>query len=157
MHTPITFETKDGLYLSIHEAALTDFASMGAVAQREGHTFKADLVPWSDGVKVRGTAPMVSPWRTIQVADSPGGLIDNYLILNLNEPNRLEDVSWIKPGKYVGIWWEMHIGKSTWGAGPRHGATTENTKRYIDFAARHGFDGVLVEGWNIGVGRRMDR
>ncbi len=149
VHTPVTFETKDGLYVSIHEAALTDFASL-TLWRREGNTFQADLVPWSDGVKVRGSAPMVSPWRTIQVADTPGGLIDCYLILNLNEPNKLKDVSWIKPGKYVGIWWEMHIGISTWGSGPKHGATTENTRRYIDFAADNGFDGVLVEGWNTG-------
>ena len=149
VHTPITFETKDGLYLSIHEAALTDFASM-ALWRREGNTFEADLVPWSDGIKVRAPGPIVSPWRTIQIADTPGGLIDNYLILNLNEPNRLQDVSWIKPGKYVGIWWEIHIQNSTWKSGPKHGATTENTKRYIDFAAKHGFEGVLVEGWNVG-------
>ena len=149
VHTPITFETKDGLYLSIHEAALTDFASM-ALWRREGNTFEADLVPWSDGIKVRGSAPVVSPWRTIQIADTPGGLIDNYLILNLNEANKLDDVSWIKPGKYVGVWWEIHLQNSTWCSGPKHGATTENTKRYIDFAAKHGFDGVLVEGWNVG-------
>ncbi|RMG26516.1 MAG: glycoside hydrolase family 97 protein, partial [Methanobacteriota archaeon] len=80
----------------------------------------------------------------------PGDLITNYLILNLNEPNQLQDVSWIKPGKYVGIWWEMHLGISSWGYGEKHGATTENTKRYIDFAAKYGFDGVLVEGWNEG-------
>lgn len=149
VHTPVTFETADGLYLSIHEAALTDFASM-VLARNGEHRFEAELVPWSDGVKVRGTLPIVSPWRTIQIADTPGGLIESPLILNLNEPNRLEDTSWIEPGKYVGIWWEMHLGKSTWSSGPRHGATTENTQRYIDFAARHGFDGVLVEGWNIG-------
>ncbi len=149
VHTPITFQTADGLYLSLHEAALTDFASM-ALWRKEGTTFEADLVPWSDGVKVYGTAPMVSPWRTIQVADTPGGLIDSYLILNLNEPCKIADTSWIQPGKYVGIWWEMHLDVSSWGSGPKHGATTENTKRYIDFAAKHGFDGVLVEGWNVG-------
>ncbi len=149
VHTPITFESADGLYLSIHEAALTDFASM-TLWRANGNTYQADLVPWSDGVKVRGAAPMTSPWRTIQIADSPGGLIESYLILNLNEPNKIEDVSWITPGKYVGIWWEMHLGMSTWGSGPKHGATTPNTRRYIDFAARHGFDGVLVEGWNRG-------
>ncbi len=149
VHTPVTFETADGLYLSIHEAALVDFASM-TLWRKSGNTFDVELVPWSDGVKVRGPVPMTSPWRTIQIADSPGGLIDNYLILNLNEPNKLSDVSWIKPGKYVGIWWEMHLGISTWSSGPKHGATTENAKRYIDFAAKHGFDGVLVEGWNVG-------
>ena len=149
VHTPLTMETADGLYLSIHEAALTDFASMALVNMGD-NVLKADLVPWSDGIKVKTSAPMKSPWRTIQIADTPGGLITSYLILNLNEPNKLGDVSWVKPGKYVGIWWEMHIGKSTWGSGPQHGATTANTKRYIDFASRYGFDGVLVEGWNVG-------
>ncbi len=149
VHTPITFETADGLYLSIHEAALTDFSSM-ALWRKSGNTFEADLYPWSDGIKVRGTGNIVTPWRTIQIADTPGGLIDNYLILNLNEPNRLEDTSWIKPGKYVGIWWEMHLDIASWGSGPKHGATTEKTKKYIDFAASNGFDGVLVEGWNHG-------
>jgi alpha-glucosidase len=93
---------------------------------------------------------MKTPWRTIQITDTPGGLITSYLILNLNEPNKLGDVSWIKPGKYVGIWWEMHLGISTWASGDKHGATTANAKRYIDFAAKYGFDGVLVEGWNLG-------
>lgn len=148
-HTPLTLRTKEGLYLSIHEAALTDFASM-TLHRRTENTFKADLVPWSDGVRVRGPTPLVSPWRTIQISDSPGGLIESNLILNLNEPCKLADVSWIKPSKYIGIWWEMHLGKSTWHSGPKHGATTENTKRYIDFAAKHGFGGVLVEGWNRG-------
>ncbi|MDX1428787.1 MAG: glycoside hydrolase family 97 catalytic domain-containing protein, partial [Rhodothermales bacterium] len=135
--------------ISIHEAALVDYASM-TLARRAGNVLKADLVPWSDGVKVRASAPMVTPWRTVQVADNAGELLTSNLILNLNEPNRLEDTSWIKPGKYVGIWWEMHLGKSTWGSGSSHGATTENAMRYIDFAADYGFDGVLVEGWNIG-------
>lgn len=149
VHTPVTFETSAGLYLSIHEAALTDYSSM-TLKNIGGTRLKADLVPWSDGVRVKASAPMVTPWRTIQIADDAGGLITSYLILNLNEPNKLEDTSWIQPGKYVGIWWEMHLATSTWGSGPDHGATTENAKRYIDFAAKHGFDGVLVEGWNIG-------
>lgn len=149
VHTPLTMETPDGVFLSIHEAALTDYASM-TLAHSEGFMLEADLVPWWDGVKVRGELPLKTPWRTIQIADDPGGLITSYLILNLNEPNQLKDVSWIKPGKYVGIWWEMHLGISTWSSGPKHGATTENAKKYIDFAAQYGFDGVLVEGWNIG-------
>lgn len=148
-HTPATFETADGRALSIHEAALVDFASM-TLAGDGSTTLKADLVPWSDGVKVRASVPSHSPWRTIQVGDNPGELITSYLLLNLNEPCQLKDTSWIKPGKYVGIWWEMHLTKSTWGSGDQHGATTENTKRYIDFAADNGFDGVLVEGWNKG-------
>ncbi|RPH90159.1 MAG: glycoside hydrolase family 97 protein, partial [Calditrichaeota bacterium] len=149
VHTPVTFETANGLYLSIHEAALIDYASMTLKNIGQG-VLKADLVPWSDGVKVKTQTPMKTPWRTVQVADDAGGLITSYLILNLNEPNKLGDVSWIKPGKYVGIWWEMHLNTSTWGSGPQHGATTANAKRYIDFAAQYGFDGVLVEGWNVG-------
>lgn len=149
VHTPLTCETKDGLCICIHEAALYDFASMALEGLGEGK-LKAELIPWSDGVKVRARAPSKTPWRTIQIGDNPGELITNYIELNLNEPNKLGDVSWVKPGKYVGVWWEMHLGIKTWGSGPRHGATTANTKRYIDFAAKYGFDGVLVEGWNLG-------
>ncbi|TVR28325.1 MAG: glycoside hydrolase family 97 protein [Balneolaceae bacterium] len=149
VHTPFTMRTENGLYLSIHEAALVDYSTM-TLERTEGYSLKANLMPWHDGIRVRTSAPTVTPWRTIQIADNPGDLITSYLILNLNEPNKLEDTSWIKPAKYVGIWWEMHLDKSTWGPGPNHGATTENTKRYIDFAAEHGFDHVLVEGWNVG-------
>ncbi|MCD6205441.1 MAG: glycoside hydrolase family 97 protein [Candidatus Marinimicrobia bacterium] len=149
VHTPFTLETNSGLYLSLHEANLTDYSSM-ALARVEETKLTCDLYPWSDGTKVKASAPMLSPWRTIQIAEKPGDLITSYLILNLNEPNKLDDVSWIKPAKYVGIWWEMHLGKSTWGSGKKHGATTANTKKYIDFAAKYGFDGVLVEGWNTG-------
>ena len=149
VHTPLTMETADGLFLSIHEANLTDYASM-TLAGSDNNTLLCDLVPWSDGVKVRASTPHQTPWRTIQIAENAGDLITSYLILNLNEPNKLEDVSWIRPGKYVGIWWGMHIGKYTWGSGAKHGATTENAKRYIDFAAKYGFSGVLVEGWNVG-------
>ncbi|MFQ5605605.1 MAG: glycoside hydrolase family 97 protein [bacterium] len=149
VHTPLTLETADGLFLSIHEANLTNYASM-TLAGFENNTLLCDLVPWSDGVKVKASTPHQSPWRTIQIAESAGDLITSYLILNLNEPNKLGDVSWVKPGKYVGIWWGMHIGAYTWGSGDKHGATTENTKRYIDFAAKYGFPGVLVEGWNVG-------
>lgn len=149
VHTPLTMVTAEGLYLSIHEAALVDYASMTLIGE-DNYTLQADLVPWSDGVKVKATTPLRTPWRTIQIADNPGDLITSYLILNLNEPNQLTDTSWIHPSKYVGIWWEMHIGLATWGSGPLHGATTENARRYIDFAAANGFDGVLVEGWNVG-------
>jgi alpha-glucosidase len=148
VHTPLTLETADGLFLSIHEANLTDYASMTLMAS-DNNTLLCDLVPWSDGVKVKASTPHQTPWRTIQIAENAGDLITSYLILNLNEPNKLEDVSWVEPGKYVGIWWGMHIGKYTWGS-YRHGATTENTRRYIDFAAKHGFSRVLVEGWNVG-------
>jgi len=146
--TPLTMESPQ-LYLSIHEAALVDYSSM--VLERTGpNTLKADLMPWSDGVKVRRTGPFQTPWRTVLVAESPAQLADSRLTLNLNEPNKLGDVSYARPGKYVGIWWEMHLNRSTWGSGPTHGATTANAKRYIDFAAANGFDGVLVEGWNTG-------
>jgi alpha-glucosidase len=149
VHTPLTMETGDGLYVTIHEAALTDYASMTLVGAKN-NTLLADLVPWSDGVQVKGSTPMKTPWRTIQIAENPGDLITSYLVLNLNEPNKLGDVSWVKPQKYVGIWWAMHLDTWTWGSGPRHGATTEHAKQYIDFAAKNGFPSVLVEGWNYG-------
>lgn len=146
--TPLTLESK-GLYLSIHEAQLVDFASM-TLRHTAPNTLRADLMPWSDGVKVRRTGPFQTPWRMVLVSGTPGGLAESRIQLNLNEPSRLADVSWVKPAKYVGIWWEMHLNRSTWGSGPQHGATTANAKRYIDFAASYGFDGVLVEGWNTG-------
>lgn len=147
--TPFTMKTDDGLYLSLHEAALVDYSSM-TIEHTGNNRMKANLMPWHDGVLVRASAPFVTPWRTLQIGETAGDLVTSYLILNLNEPNKIEDTSWIKPAKYVGIWWEMHLDKSTWGSGPSHGATTENTKRYIDFAAEHGFSHVLVEGWNPG-------
>lgn len=148
-HTPMTVRLNSGLHLSFHEAALVDYASMW-LRHAGGTQFVASLAPSSRGAKVVRTAPFSTPWRTIQISEKATGLIESHLILNLNEPNRLGDVSWVKPYKYVGIWWEMHINKSTWGSGPKHGATTENAKRYIDFAAANGFRGVLIEGWNIG-------
>ncbi|MFH1143648.1 MAG: glycoside hydrolase family 97 protein [Candidatus Eisenbacteria bacterium] len=149
VHTPVTLETENGLYVSIHEAALTDYASM-TLDPRPGSVLACDLVPWSDGARVRGSTPFQSPWRTIQIATHPGDLIESTLILNLNEPSRIHDTSWIRPGKYVGIWWSLHIGLETWQTGPHHGATSANAKRYIDFAAANGILGVLVEGWNVG-------
>lgn len=149
VHTPLTMKTDDGLHLSIHEAALTDFASM-TIANNGHNTLEADLVPWNNGDKVRGSAPHISPWRTIALGKTAGDLMTNYLILNLNEPSKIEDTSWITTGKYTGIWWDMHLGTKTWGSGPNHGATTEYTKELMDFTAEHGFYGVLVEGWNIG-------
>lgn len=148
-HTPFTFKLVDGPHLSIHEAALVDFASMTLDQQRDGK-LKADLTPWSDGIRVKTQAGFYTPWRTIQIADKATGLLNSHLILNLNEPNKLGDVSWVKPGKYVGIWWGMHLNENTWGSGPTHGATTSETERYMDFAAKYQFDGVLVEGWNQG-------
>ena len=148
-HTPFTFKLPSGVHLSIHEAALVDFAGMVLDQQRDG-VLKSDLTPWSDGIRVKTNGSFTTPWRTIQIADNAVGLLNSDLILNLNEPNKLGDVSWVKPGKYAGIWWGMHLETQSWGSGPKHGATTANTKAYIDFAAKSGFDGVLVEGWNQG-------
>lgn len=160
VNTPFTLRTGKGLYLSFHEAGLIDYADM-TLSIEENYGLKTDLVPWADGSKVKSKAPFNSPWRTIQIAEKAADLIESYLILNLNEPNKLEDVSWIKPMKYIGIWWEMHIDKSSWKLEKRegswsgsdelpHGATTENAKRYIDFASANNIDGVLIEGWNTG-------
>ncbi len=148
-HTPLTIRTQQGLHIAFHEAALVDYASMW-LRRVEGQRLKAQLSPAAAGAKVVRTAPFATPWRTLQITDSAAGLVMSDLILNLNEPNALGDVSWVEPYKYVGIWWGMHIGTQTWSSGPLHGATTRNAMRYIDFAAKHGFRGVLVEGWNIG-------
>jgi len=152
VHTPLTLETAEGLYLAIHEANLTDYAAM-VLAKSGERGLECDLTPFRtdpERVKVRAESPHRTPWRTLQIAETPGGLITSYLALNLNESNRLGDVSWVKPGKYIGIWWSIHLRHHTWGSGPEHGATTERTKAYIDFAADHGIQGVLVEGWNVG-------
>ncbi|WP_066219156.1 glycoside hydrolase family 97 protein [Formosa haliotis] len=149
INTPATIETKSGKYLAIHEANLTDFASM-TLRKTKNNQYTSELVPWADGVKVYAETPFETPWRTIIVADKPGDLVTSTLMLNLNEPSKIDDLSWVEPSKYIGIWWGMHLEKYTWGQGEKHGATTENTKRYIDFAAENGFDGVLVEGWNKG-------
>ncbi len=148
-HTPMTMRLGSGTHLSLHEAALVDYAAY-VLDQRRPNVFETNLTPWSDGVRVKTQTPFVTPWRTIQVSTDAAGLVNSSLILNLNEPNALGDVSWVKPGKYIGIWWAMHIRTRTWSSGEKHGATTRETKEYIDFAAEHGFDGVLVEGWNIG-------
>lgn len=147
--TPLTVRTDDGLHISIHEAALTDYSGMN-LRRVEGGRFKAALTPGLTNAAVQLTAPLVTPWRTIQIADQAADLVTSSLILNLNEPNALGDVSWFTPVKYVGVWWEMHLDQKTWASGPKHGATTENVIKHIDFAAAHGFGGVLVEGWNKG-------
>ncbi len=152
VQTPLTMESEDGrTFMVIHEANLVDYARMFLRGTRiESRLLTAALAPMADGIKVRGRTPFVTPWRTIQVADKATGLAPSLLGLNLNPPNKLASTDWIHPMKYVGIWWGMHIGTMTWSSGPKHGATTENTKRYIDFAAANGFGGVLVEGWNVG-------
>jgi len=168
VQTPLMMKTADGLYLNIHEAALVDYPAMNLVVNKQTFSLVSQLVPDSLGNKAYLQSTAKTPWRTIIVSDKAADILTSKLILNLNEPSKLQDVSWIRPQKYVGIWWGMHIGKYTWSYAEvaniklaetdwskmkpsgLHGATTENTKRYIDFAAKHGFDGVLVEGWNVG-------
>jgi len=152
VQTPITMETRDGrTFIVLHEANLVDYARMNIKGPwMDNRTLRVALAPHADGVKVRGRTPFVTPWRTIQLADRAADLVPSVLGLNLNPPSVLTDVSWIKPMKYIGIWWGMHINTMTWNSGPKHGATTANTKRYIDFAAANGIGGVLVEGWNVG-------
>ena len=147
--TPMTVKGRSGLHVSIHEAACIDYAGMN-LRRSEGTRFRAQLTPGLTNAAVVRALPFNTPWRTLQVSDTGAGLIESSLILNLNEPNRLGDVSWFKPMKYVGVWWEMHLELKSWNSGPKHGATTENTIKHIDFAAQHGFGGVLVEGWNKG-------
>ena len=149
--TPLTIEYEDSLYLAIHEAALEDYASLN-LAVRGAACLRAALTPWQSGVKVYCEGETKTPWRTIIIGKTAGELMTTRLMLNLNEPSRISDTSWIEPGRYIGIWWSIHKKQNTWEMGCAHGATTENVKRYIDFAARHGFCGVLAEGWNPGWG-----
>jgi alpha-glucosidase len=154
--TPLTIEYEKDLYLAIHEAALVDYASIN-LTPRSGDNgavrLLTALTPWRNGVKVYAKGEMKSPWRTMIISKTAGGLLTSNLMLNLNEPSQIEDTSWIEPGRYIGIWWSIHKKQNTWEMGPTHGATTENVKRYMDFAARHGFSGVLAEGWNPGWGQ----
>ncbi|HXI21954.1 MAG TPA: glycoside hydrolase family 97 protein, partial [Gemmatimonadales bacterium] len=152
VQTPLTLEGRDGhTFMVIHEADLEDYARMNLRGSCiECRVLQADLAPMDSGILVRRRTPFVTPWRTLQVADKVTQLAPSVLGLNLNPPNKLASTDWIHPMKYVGIWWGMHIGIMTWASGPKHGATTERTKQYIDFAAKNGFGGVLVEGWNVG-------
>ena len=152
IQTPVTLELGDGhTAVVIHEADLVDYPRMFLAGRgMENNSLRAALAPMADGVKARGRTPFETPWRTIQVASSVKELAPSLLGLKLNPPSAISNTSWIKPMKYVGIWWGMHMNVWTWSSGPKHGATTENTKRYIDFAAKNGFGGVLVEGWNLG-------
>ena len=152
VNTPVTMQTASGLHLSFHEAALTDYAGMTLMVDNDGYKLTSNLVGSErTPYKVKRKLPFHTPWRTVQVSPDAAGLIESNLIVNLNEPNQLGDVEWFKPTKYVGIWWEMHLGKSSWDmASGKHGATTENAKRYIDFAAENNIGAVLVEGWNTG-------
>jgi glucan 1,4-alpha-glucosidase len=166
VQSPLMMKSPTGLYLNIFEAAVVNYPVMHLDADVNNYRLTSHLVPNAIGDKAYLQAPCVSPWRTIMISDDARDIVSSKMILNLNEPCKIGDTSYIKPMKYVGIWWEMHVGKSTWDyAGSqnaqnaadgqlkptgKHGATTENTKRYIDFAAKNGFDGVLVEGWNVG-------
>ena len=148
-NTPMTFKA-GSVYASIHEAALTDFPEM-TLKNTGGCRFKAELAPWPDGIKARiSGGSFKTPWRTLQIAPQAVGLINSGLILNLNEPCALETTDWIRPMKYVGVWWGMHLGVESWVINDRHGATTENAKRYIDFAAANNIEAVMYEGWNEG-------
>ena len=164
VQTPLMMKATDGFYLNIFEAAVVNYPVMQLDVDTKNYKLLSSLAPNALGDKAYLQTPCVSPWRTVMISDDARDIVGSKMILNLNEPCKLTDTSWIKPMKYVGVWWEMHVGKSTWDyAGSqnaqnngelkptgKHGATTVNTKRYIDFAAKHGFDGVLVEGWNVG-------
>ena len=151
VNTPVTLRSADGLHLSLHEAALYDYSGMTLRVDTATLRLESELVGGPEDIKVVRALPFETPWRTLQIGESAGDLIESRLIVNLNEPSVLDDVSWFKPMKYAGIWWEMHLGVSTWDMeSGRHGATTENAKRYIDFCAANGIEGLLVEGWNTG-------
>ena len=147
--TPVTIKLADGTHVALHEAALVDYSGM-AVTRTEGTTLRANLTPGAGEAKVRKTGAWNTPWRTLIIADDAPGIYQSHLMLNLNEPNKLGDVSWFKPGKFAGVWWNMIKGEWSWARGPKHGATTANVKKYIDFAATNGIPHVLVEGWNVG-------
>ena len=169
VQTSLQMKMQNGLYVNIHEAALVDFPALHLLVDGRNHSLSAHLTPDAQGFKGNLQTPAVTPWRTIQVAQTAVEQLQSRLILNLNEPCALDDVSWIHPVKYMGVWWEMIAGKSSWNytddfqsvklgetdfasAKPngRHGANNENVRKYIDFASENGFDAVLVEGWNIG-------
>ena len=148
VHTPLTIETPHGNYISIHEAALINYGSM-TLKLNGLNRLQSDITPLSDGMRAYVDLPFDTPWRVIMIADSPIELITNRMVLNLNEPPKF-DFSWVRPIKFIGIWWAMFVGEWTWAPGERHGATTEHAKEYIDAAKRLGIDGVLMEGWNDG-------
>ena len=169
VQTSLMMKTKDGLYINLHEAALVDYSLMNLNLDDKTFVFQSWLTPDAQGAKGYLQAPCHSPWRTIMVSDDARKILASRLILNLNEPCAIADTLWIKPVKYVGVWWEMITGKNSWSytndlpavdlntvdytktkPNGTHGATNEEVRKYIDFAAKHGFDQVLVEGWNIG-------
>ncbi|MCU6768972.1 glycoside hydrolase family 97 protein [Barnesiella propionica] len=169
VQTALMMKTDDGLYINLHEAALVDYSCMHLDLDDENMIFESHLTPDAKGDKGYMQAPANTPWRTVIVSDDARKILASHLTLNLNEPCKLEDTSWIKPIKYIGVWWEMIINKKSWAytddlpsvqlgitdytkvkPNGKHGATTEHVKEYIDFAAKNGFDAVLVEGWNVG-------
>ncbi len=146
--TPFTFRLEE-VYCSIHEAALYNFPEM-VLLQKDSLSFVSLLAPYSEATRACVPGTFSTPWRTIQLSNSAVGLINSSMILNLNEPSKIGDCGWIKPHKYIGVWWEMHLGTKEWRDGPRKGATTLEALRYIDFASENNIDGVLFEGWNRG-------
>lgn len=168
VQTPLMLKSADGLYINLHEAALIDYSTMSLDLDDKNMVLESHLTPDARGDKGYIQTPFLSPWRTIIVSDRAGDILESKLVLNLNEPTQYKDVSWIKPMKYVGVWWEMITGRSTWAytdggnikldsldyakvkPNGTHAANTANVKRYIDFAAKHHLDAVLVEGWNTG-------
>ena len=169
VQTSLQMKTDEGLYINLHEAALVDYSCMHLNLDDKNLVFESWLTPDADGFKGRLQAPCHSPWRTVMVSDDARDILASHLILNLNEPCKIEDTSWIKPVKYMGVWWEMIAGGKPWSytndipsvklgetdyrkvkSNGNHPANTRNVKKYIDFAAKHGFDQLLVEGWNVG-------
>jgi hypothetical protein len=165
VQTPLMLKSAKGLYINIHEAALVNYPAMQLYVDRSHFKLSANLVPDALGNKAYLHAPFSTPWRTVIVSDHAEDILASKMILNLNEPSKIKETNWIKPMKFVGVWWEMQTGKSTWSYASsldsvntngelipsgKHGANTNNVKRYIDFAAKNGIEGVLVEGWNTG-------
>ena len=168
VQTPLMLKSSDGLYINIHEAALVNYPAMYLMVDRQTFGLTTRLAPNAVGSKAFLQTPFQTPWRTVIVSDKAADILASKIVLNLNEPSKIADTSWIKPQKFVGVWWELHAGKATWyysetnnttlkntdwkslKPNGKHGANTANVKRYIDFAAKNGIDAVLVEGWNIG-------
>ncbi|MBA3600854.1 MAG: glycoside hydrolase family 97 N-terminal domain-containing protein, partial [Acidobacteria bacterium] len=168
VQTPLMLKSAENLYINIHEAALVDYPAMYLMVNRQNFNLTTHLAPNAVGSKALLQTPANTPWRTIIVSDKAADILASKLVLNLNEPTKIENTSWIKPQKFVGVWWEMHVGRATWNYSDtgnlkladtdwnalkpngKHGANTANVKRYIDFAAKNKIDAVLVEGWNVG-------
>lgn len=149
VETPLTLRRSDGVHACLHEAAIRRYPTLTLRGVGENR-LRVDPVRWSDGDLAKTSIPFATPWRVILVSDDAAGLADSETVLNLNPPSRIADPSWIRPAKFVGVWWEMHRRLSTWASGPHHGATTENALRHIAFARAHSIGAVLIEGWNTG-------